>query len=168
MPLRPALLLSTFVLFCLMPGTYFAVAGQVIGSSKCEASAFTGSWISSQPTVPFLSKLVITDQCKQVIHEPVALNNPWAGDLGVQTKSIYREYTVRPSSTCSPLDCVWGRSVVRSTEKGKLKAQFPMFLSKRYIELTRKGSKMLINWRIQFTGKRKPDQFGETLMVRAN
>ncbi|MCF6197836.1 MAG: hypothetical protein L3J67_00305 [Hyphomicrobiaceae bacterium] len=167
MPFRAAFFLSVFALVYMLPvHNNMVAAKQVSRSVKCELSPFTGSWVSSEPTVSFLSKLSITDRCKQVISEPVAINNPWAGDLGIQTKSTYREYTLRPSSTCSPFDCVWGRSLGRLAEKGKLKARFRMFLSQRYIELTRQGGKMLISWRIKYTGKKRPDQVGETLMVR--
>jgi len=167
MSFRAAFFLSVFALAYMMPVHNMLLAKQDSRSVQCELSPYSGSWVSSEPTVSFLSKLSVTDRCKQAISGPVATNNPWAGDLGIRTKSTYREYVLRPSSTCSPFDCDWGRSIGRLAEKGKLKAHFRMFLSQRYIELTRKGHQMLISWRIKYYGKKKPDQFGETLMVRA-
>ncbi len=167
MPFHLVFFLVAFVLVYLSPVGNVAVASQIIGKAQCDKSPFTGSWISSEPTVSFLSRLVITERCKRINSLPVAVDNPWAADLGQPTKSTYREYTLRPSSTCSPFDCVWGRSIGRLAEKGKLKADFRMFLSKRYIELTRRGGDIVINWRIKYTGNKKPDELGETLMVRA-
>ncbi len=163
---HPAFFLAAFMLAYLLPVKNGVAASQTVGKAACDKSPFTGSWVSSKPTVAFLSRLVITERCKRINSQPVDLDNPWASDLGQQTKSTYREYTLRPSSTCSPFDCVWGRSIGRLADKGKLKAHFRMFLSKRYIELTRRGGDMLINWRIKYTGNKKPDELGQTLMLR--
>ena len=136
--------------------------------TDCEKSRYSGSWVSTNKSVPFLSKLDISDLCKQVTTKPVAANNPWAGSLGEESNYIYREYKLRPSSTCSPVDCVWGNNKGRINHKGALTAQFPMFFSRRYLTLTWKEQDLLVNWRIQYLGGKKPDQTGETLFVRAN
>ena len=160
-------LLAAFLLAFLasVPGP--ASARSVTEMTDCEKSPFSGSWISSKPSVAFLSKLEIIDSCKQIVMKPVADNNPWAGLLGEETKYIYRGFTLRPSSTCSPIDCVWGRAKGKMAENGVLKAHFSMFWSQRILQLTLKKQVLRVKWRIKYSGRKKPDQLGETLLIRA-
>ena len=161
----------TFVslfLVILIPTAHPARSAQVTSMSDCQKSPFSGSWVSTDKSVPFLSKLDITDQCKQVTTQPVAANNPWAGALGRKQTYIYREYQLRPISSCSPVDCVWGRSKGVLNSKGAMTAQFRMFFSQRFLTLTWKKQALLVNWRIQYLSGKKSDQLGETLLVRAN
>ncbi len=167
LPHKPLTFIALFWVF-LIPAALPAMSAKVTSMSDCEKSPFNGSWISTDKTVPFLSKLDITDLCKQVTTKPVATNNPWAGVLGQERNYIYREYRLRPSSTCSPLDCVWGRAKGQIDANGALTARFRLFFSQRYLKLTWKKQALLVNWRIQYLGGKKPDQVGETLLVRAN
>ena len=167
MPMRVPLFLAT--LLAVLPislGTP-AVGAQVTTMTDCEESPFSGSWVSSDPNKRFLSKLDISDICKQIITKPVASNNPWAGAMGHETSYIHRSYTLRPTSTCSPADCAWGRARGEMADKGQLKAQFRMFWSQRFLELTRENDTLRVRWRIEYLGRKKPDQLGETLLVRA-
>ncbi len=140
---------------------------QVSKMTDCDKSPFSGSWVSADPDEPFLYKLEISDVCKQIITKPVAMDNPWAGALGAEKRFIHRAYTISPSSACSPIDCAWGRARGKLTEKGKLKAQFRMFWSERFIELTPVKQGLHVSWRIEYIGRKKPDQLGERLLVRA-
>ena len=158
----------SLLLVFLIPTAHLAESAQVTTMSDCQKSPFSGSWVSTDKTVPFLSKLDITDLCKKVTTKPVAANNPWAGALGREQTYIYREYQLRPTSSCSPVDCVWGRSKGLLNSKGAMTAQFRMFFSQRYLTLTWKKQALLVNWRIQYLGGKKPDQLGETLLVRTN
>jgi len=163
-PMVFAPLLLAFLLTTLLPAT----SAPVTTMTDCKKSPFSGSWVSTDQSVPFLSKLEITDICKKITTKRVASNNPWAGSLGQENSYIYREYRLRPSSTCSPVDCVWGKSRGAVDEKGTLTAQFRLFFSKRYLTLTWQKQALLVNWRIQYLGgKKKPDQTGKTLLVRA-
>lgn len=168
MQLRKFMVCLAWVLVFLNPVVMPAMAEQVTTMSDCEKSPFSGTWASTDSSVPFLSKLDISDVCKQVVTKPVASNNPWAGVLGRETKYVYRDYTLRPSSTCSPIDCVWGRAKGKMDTKGILNAQFRMFWSQRILKIKIKEQKLLISWRIQYIGRTKPDQLGETLMERVN
>lgn len=165
---RSSFILALLLLVFSLPATRPAVAAGVMEMTDCEKSPFSGLWVSNNPDVRFLSKLTIQDVCKQIVTQPVASNNPWAGSLGDVKKYTHREYTLRASSTCSPMDCAWGTSKGAMGKKGQLRARFTMFWSYRYLELKQENNKLRINWRIQYTGRKKPDQFGETLMVRAN
>ncbi len=164
---KPFTFVTLFWVF-LIPTALPAANAQVTTMTDCEKSRFSGSWVSTDKTVPFLSKLDITDLCKQITTKPVATNNPWAGSLGRERNYIYREYRLRPSSTCSPVDCVWGRAKAQIDTNGVLTARFSMFFSQRYLKLTWKKQALLVNWRIQYLGGKKPDQVGETVLVRAN
>ncbi len=166
-PSKPLAFVTLLWVF-LIPAALPAMSAKVTTMSDCEKSPFSGSWVSTDKTVPFLSKLDITDLCKQVTTKPVATNNPWAGVLGQEQKYTYREYRLRPSSTCSPLDCVWGRAKGQMDTNGTLSASFRLFFSRRYLKLTWQKQALLVNWRIQYLGGKKPDQVGETLLVRAN
>ena len=165
---RQSLIYVTLFWVFLIANALPASSAQVTTLTDCQKSPFSGSWVSSDKTVPFLSKLNISDLCKQVTTKPVEVKNPWAGALGREQNYIYREYKLRPSSTCSPVDCVWGRAKGQIDQKGALTARFRMFFSQRYLTLTWKKQALLVNWRIQYLGGKKPDQIGETLLVRAN
>ena len=165
---RQSLIFVTSLWGFLIAGALPATSAKVTSMTDCEKSPFSGSWVSTDKTVPFLSKLDIMDLCKQITTKPVEANNPWAGDLGREHNYIYREYRLRPSSTCSPVDCSWGRAKGEIDQKGALTARFRLFLSRRYLTLTWKKQALLVNWRIQYLSGKKPDQIGQTMLVRAN
>ncbi|MCP4936728.1 MAG: hypothetical protein GY927_21620 [bacterium] len=167
LPCKPLTFFALFWVF-LIPGAIPAMSAKVTTVNDCEKSPFSGSWVSTDKTVPFLSKLEITDLCKHITTKPVATNTPWAGVLGQERNYFYREYRLRPSSTCYPLDCVWGRSKGQVDSNGALVANFHLFFSRRYLKLTWKKQALHINWRIQYLSGKKPDQIGETLLVRTN
>jgi hypothetical protein len=164
---RATIIVATLVQVFLFPLGGGVMAAQVTTMTDCEKSPFSGSWISVDSGEPFLSRLEVTDVCKLITTKPVATNNPWAGDLGREKRYIHREFTIRPSSTCSPIDCVWGRSRGEISEKGSLKAQFRMFWSQRFLELMLEKETLRVRWRIEYIGRKKPDQLGETLLLRA-
>ncbi len=145
-----------------------AFAAPVTTMSDCEHSKFSGTWVSTNADDAFLSKLTITELCKQINKRAVSAENPWADSLGEEQKYIYREYRLRPSSSCYPVDCVWGKRKARLDENGNLQAQFKMFWSQRHLKLTREKQALRIHWRIEYVGRKKPDELGETLMVRSN
>ncbi len=144
-----------------------AMAQQVSETTKCKLSPFAGTWLSTDKGNPFLSKLVVEDICRQVVTKPVARNNPWAGSLGHEKKTVYRELIVEPSSSCSTVDCGWGRSRAQVDKNGHLKAQYRLFWSQRFLRLKRQDQDLLVYWRIEYIGRKKPDQTGETRMIRA-
>ena len=168
MPVRSPIALAALLLISLIFSARPAMAEQVTTLTDCKKSPFSGSWVSDNPDVPFLSKLEISDICKQIVSKPASLDNPWAGELGREKKYIYREFTVRPSSTCAPVDCAWGRAKGAMGQKGSLSSRFRMFWSKRYLKITRENNTLLVRWRIEYTGRKKPDQLGETRLVRVN
>ena len=145
-----------------------APGGSIVTTVDCEKSPYSGSWVSNDKDNPFLSKLRISDECQQIVSRPVAANNPWAGALGQQKKYVRREFTLRPTSTCYPADCTWGRALGLKNKKGYLKAQFRMFLSQRFLEMSHQKNTLLVRWRIEYNGRKKPDELGETLLVRAH
>ncbi len=167
MPFQHALVLVLSLLMLTLPvGAPFA-AEQVRILADCEKSPYGGAWVSSDPDNPFLSRLEVVEVCKQIVTKPVAMDNPWAGSLGRDKKYIYREFTLRPSSTCSPSDCVWGRVKAELGPDGQLTARFRMFWSLRHLKLKRENDRLHVSWRIEYLGRRKPDQLGETILVSA-
>lgn len=165
---RSSLILALLLLVFSLPAARPAVAAKVMEMTECDKSPFSGLWVTTDPDVRFLSKLIIKDVCKQIVTQPVASNNPWAGSLGGEKKYTHREYTLRASSTCSPMNCEWGTSKGELGRKGQLRVRFRMFWSHRFLVLKQENKMLRINWRIQYIGRKKPDQVGETLMVRAN
>ncbi len=159
---------AVFLLLALvLAGARPLSAGQGETTTRCSRSPFSGSWIATDPNTDFLSKLKITDECIEILEDPYVAESPWTGALGEDRNKFYRRFTVRPVSNCSPVDCAWGRAAGQIDDKGRLKAGFKMFWSRRYLVISRENNTLLVRWRIEYMGRKKPDQLGETRLVPA-
>ena len=147
---------------------FVAAGGALAASSDCPASIFSGHWENVDENSKLLVRLRIADKCERVVPKSKNGNSPWAGMLKPAKPYIYHIYTLRPFGRCSPADCVWGRSKGKLDENGVLKARFRMFWSERFLEVTPFEGKLRVRWRIQYIGRKKPDQLGDVLMRRAD
>jgi hypothetical protein len=140
---------------------------EVTTQNSCKHSPFAGKWVSENDSENFLVRLDISEKCEKVMTKPVSMNSPWSGMLGRERQYVYREYVIRPYSRCAPANCVWGRAKGKRQGVGALKVSYRMFWSQRYLEMqAASDGRLKVRWRVQYIGRKKPDQYGETMLVR--